>query len=168
MEKLTKCFVEPYKVKRIISSSAIELKLSKSIRIHPVVNMSRVQLYKLQVEGQKKILPKLVIIEGEVEFEIEKILNKRTVREKKKFLVRWKRYTAKEDTWENRENLKNAKELVEEFEREYGEEAKELRQQEQEEEEKMFSHKLPRKFTAKLLYRWGRKKIQKREREKMG
>ena len=37
---------------------------------------------------------------------------------------------AKEDTWENRENLGNAKELVEEFEREYGEEAEELRQQE--------------------------------------
>ena len=88
LEKLTKCFVKPYKVKGIISSNAIELKLSKSIKIHPVVNISRVRLYKLQVEGQKKILPKLVIIEGEVEFEVEKILNKRTVREKKKFLVR--------------------------------------------------------------------------------
>jgi len=70
-----------------------------------------------------------------------------------------------EDTWENRENLENAKELVEEFEREYGEEAKELRQQEQEEEEKVFSHELPREFTAKLLYRWKRKKY-KKEREK--
>ena len=42
-------------------------------------------------------------------------------------MVRWKRYMAEEDTWENRENLENAKELVEEFERKYGEEAKELR-----------------------------------------
>jgi len=86
-------------------------------------------LYKPQVEGQKKILPKLVIIKGEKEFEVEKILNKRTVRGKKKFLVRWKGYTVKEDTWENRENLENTKELVEEFEREYGEEAEELRWQ---------------------------------------
>jgi len=39
------------------------------------------------VEGQKKTLPKLVIIEGKKEFEIEKILNKRVVREKKNFLV---------------------------------------------------------------------------------
>jgi len=61
------------------------------------------------------------------------------VREKKKFLVRWKGYMAEEDTWENRKNLENAKELVEEFDREYGEEVKELRQQEQEEEEKEFS-----------------------------
>jgi len=61
--------------------------------------------------------------------------------------------------------LENAKELVEEFEREYGEEAEELRRQELEEEEKEFSRELPREFTAKLLYGWGRRRY-KREREK--
>jgi len=87
-EKLTEHFVDPYKVKGIVSSNAIELELPKSIRIHSVVNVSRVQLYKPQVEGQKKTPPKPVIIEGEKEFKVEKIINKRTVREKKKFLVR--------------------------------------------------------------------------------
>jgi len=47
-----------YKVKGIVSSNAIELELPKSIKIHPIVNVSRVRLYKLQVEGQKKIPPK--------------------------------------------------------------------------------------------------------------
>ena len=79
---------------------------------------------------------------------------------KDKFLVRWKRYMVEEDTWENRENLGNAKELVEEFEREYGEEAEELRRQELE-EEKEFCWELPREFTAKLLYGWGRKRYEK-------
>jgi len=78
-EKLTECFMGPYKVKEIVSSNVIELELPKSIKIHPVVNVSRVQLYRLQVEGQKKIPPKLVIIEGEEEFKVEKILNKRVV-----------------------------------------------------------------------------------------
>jgi len=87
-EKLTEYFVGPYKVKGIISSNIIELELPKSIRIHPVVNISRVRLYKPQVEGQKKTPPKLVIIEGEEEFEVEKTVNKRTVRRKEKFLVR--------------------------------------------------------------------------------
>jgi len=98
LEKLTECFVGPYKVKGIISSNAIELELPNSIKIHPVVNISRVRLYKSQVKGQKKIPPKPVIVEGEEEFEVEKILNKRTVRGKEKFLVRWKGYTAGEDT----------------------------------------------------------------------
>jgi len=164
-EKLTECFVGPYKVKGIISSNAIELELPKSIKIHPVFNISRVRLYKPQVEGQKKIPPKLVIIKREEEFEVEKILNKRMIRGKKKFLVRWKGYTAEEDTWENRENLENAKELVEEFEREYREEVKELRQQEQEKEGKEFSCELPREFMAKLLYSWGRNRYE-RERER--
>ena len=126
-EKLTEYFVGPYKVKEVVSSNAIELELSKSIKIYPVVNISRVQLYKPQVEGQKKILPKLVIIKGEEEFEVEKLLNKRMVRGKEKFLVRWKGYTVEEDTWENRKNLENTKELVEEFERKYGKEVEELR-----------------------------------------
>ena len=41
-EKLTKHFMGPYKVKRIVSSNTIELELPKSIKIHPVVNISRV------------------------------------------------------------------------------------------------------------------------------
>jgi len=86
-EKLTERFVGPYKVKGIVSSNAIELELPKTIKIHPVVNVSRVQLYKPQVEGQKKTLPKLVIIEGEEEFEVEKILNKQMVQGKEKYLV---------------------------------------------------------------------------------
>jgi len=41
-EKLTEHFVGSYKVKGIVSSNAIELELPKSIKIHPVVNISRV------------------------------------------------------------------------------------------------------------------------------
>ena len=87
-EKLTERFVGPYKVKRIVSSNTIELELPKSIKIHSVVNVSRVWLYKPQVEEQKNILPKLLIIEGQEEFKVEKIINKRMIRGKEKFLVR--------------------------------------------------------------------------------
>ena len=57
MEKFTEHFVGPYKVKAIISSNAIELKLPSTIKIHLVVNVSRVQKYKLQVEGQRREVP---------------------------------------------------------------------------------------------------------------
>ena len=46
--------MEPYKVKRIILTNTIELELPSNVKIYPVVNVSRVQKYKDQVEGQKK------------------------------------------------------------------------------------------------------------------
>ena len=87
MEKFTEHFVGPYKVKAIIFSNAIELELPRTIKIHPVVNISRVQKYKSQVEGQKKETPQPVEIEGEEEWEVEKIMNKRKVRGRDKYLV---------------------------------------------------------------------------------
>ena len=67
MEKLTEHFVGPYKVKAITSSNAIELDLPTIVRIHSVVNVSRVRRYKSQVEGQRKEAPQPVVIEGEEE-----------------------------------------------------------------------------------------------------
>jgi len=78
-EKLIEWFVGPYKVKRVVSTNAIELKLPSTIKIHPVVNISRVQLYKPQVEGQKVVPPQPVVIDGEEEYEVEKILNRRKI-----------------------------------------------------------------------------------------
>ena len=75
-EKLIKRFVDSYKIKKIISMNVVELELPSTIRIHPVVNVSRICRYVGQVEGQRKEQPALVIIEGKEEWEIEKILNK--------------------------------------------------------------------------------------------
>ena len=65
MKKLTKKYIEPYKVKKIILENTVELELPVLLRIHLVVNVSRVMLYKEQVKGQKKILSPPVEIEKE-------------------------------------------------------------------------------------------------------
>ena len=65
MKKLTKKYIEPYKVKKIILENTVELELPVLLRIHLVVNVSRVMLYKEQVKGQKKILSPSVEIEKE-------------------------------------------------------------------------------------------------------
>jgi len=57
------------------------------VKIHPVINISRVYRYKDQVEGQKKEQLALVIIEEEEEYEVEKILNKKKFRGKDQYLV---------------------------------------------------------------------------------
>jgi len=158
-EKLTERFVGLYKVKAIISSNAIELDLPSTVKIHPVVNVSRVRRYKLQVEGQRKETSQPVVIKGEEEWEVEKIMNKRKVQGRDKYLVRWKGCMAEEDTWKSRENLKNAMELVEEFERNYSrEKKKEVRRQETKENKKVFNRELPGRYIVKLLYGWGNKK----------
>jgi len=155
-EKLMERFVSPYRVKEIISSNAVKLELPSTVKIHPVVNVSRVQRYIGQVEGQRKEQPAPVIIEGEEEWEVEQILNKRKVRGKDKYLVCWKGFMVESDTWEGRENLENAKEAIEEFEKEYRRDMEDVAQQER--EEGTFQQgELPGRFTAKKLYGWSDK-----------
>ena len=77
----------PYQVKGVISTNAIELDLPSIVKIHPVVNVSKVCRYRDQVEGQKKEWLAPVIIEEEEEYEVEKILNKKKFRGKDWYLV---------------------------------------------------------------------------------
>jgi len=42
IEKLMKRFVGPYKIKKIVSLNTVELELPSTVRIHPVVNVSRI------------------------------------------------------------------------------------------------------------------------------
>ena len=75
-EKLTKRFVGPYKIKKIVLTNAVKLELSSIVRIHPVVNISRIHRYIGQMEEQKREQPAPVIIEGKEEREVKRILNK--------------------------------------------------------------------------------------------
>jgi len=75
-EKLTERFVGSYKIKKIVSLNAVELELPSIVKIHPVVNIGRIQKYIEQVEGQRKKQPAPVIIEKEKKWEVKRILNK--------------------------------------------------------------------------------------------
>jgi len=132
-EKLTKRFVGPYRIKKIILSNAVELELPSTVKIHSVVNVSRIQRYVGQIEEQRKKQPTPVIIEGEKEWEVERILNKQQIKGKDKYLVQWKGFTAESDTWEEKENLENTKEAIEEYEKEYRRDMEDVRRQEKEE-----------------------------------
>ena len=154
-KKLMERYVGPYAVEEVVSMNAVKLRLPSSMRIHPVVNVSRIVRYKEQVKGQKKEEGKPVEVEGVEEWKVEKILNKKKIKGVEKYLIQWKGFTAEGDTWERRENLKNAKELIEEFER--GEIV--VRQQVGEEEEYK-RMELPGRFTAKVLYGWDDQKFE--------
>jgi len=115
-KKLMKRYVEPYEIKEVVSKNVVKLKLPISMKIHPIVNVSRVMRYRKLVKGQRVEELKPVEVKGVEKWEVEKILNKRKVQRVEKYLVCWKGFMVESDIWERVENLENARELVEEFE----------------------------------------------------
>ena len=84
MKKLTKKFVELYKIKKIISENMVELELLALMKIYLVVNMSRIALYQKQVEEQKKIPSSQVEIKKEKEYKVKKNIEQKRCKEKTK------------------------------------------------------------------------------------
>ena len=41
-EKLMERYIEPYKIKKVVSLNAVELELPNKVKIHPIVNVSRI------------------------------------------------------------------------------------------------------------------------------
>jgi len=64
VKKLMERYVGPYEIEEIMSKNMVKLKLPVSMRIHPVVNISRVVRYKEPVKGQRVEEPKPVEVEG--------------------------------------------------------------------------------------------------------
>jgi hypothetical protein len=89
-------------------------------------------------------------VEGEKEYEVEDVINSRRHKGKLQYLVKWKGYTAKHNTWEPKENLGNAKSKVKEFDRKHHEAVKRFGPME-----------LAGRATAKMLYRWDDGKFEK-------
>ena len=114
VKNLIERYMESYVVEKVILKN---LKLLVSMRIHPVVIVSRIVIYREPVKGQKIKEPKPVEVDRVGEQEVEKILNKRKVRRVIKYLVYQERFIAEYYTWKKEEDLENVKELVDEFER---------------------------------------------------
>jgi len=82
-ERLTRRLTEQYiglnMMEKVVSANAVKLKLLALIRIHLVVNVSRIIRYREQVKWQRVKELKLVTVNREKEWEVEKIPNKRIV-----------------------------------------------------------------------------------------
>ena len=96
-KKLTERYVGPYVIEEIVSSNAVKLWLLSSMRIHLVINISWIVRYKEQVKEQKKEEKKPTKVEGVEEWKVEKILNKKKIREVEKYLIQWKGFMAEGD-----------------------------------------------------------------------
>ena len=82
-------------------------------KIHPVFHASLLTSYKEMAEhGPNFLQPPPDLIDEEEEYEVEAILGHRRRPSCRTFLIRWKGYSAAEDTWEPERNLGNSQPLI--------------------------------------------------------
>ena len=87
------------------------------MRVHNVFHVSRLRSFK--DDGRIQPPPVPIIVDGELEYEVEKIYDHRDVKVGKSFrrdyLVRWKGYGVEHDEYIPKTNLGNARERISEY-----------------------------------------------------
>ncbi len=117
----------PFLIKRKVNNLAYELDFPPGYKVHPVVSVAH--LFKPE-QGKdpydrEKVRPDPVQLDGEPEFEVERIVDRRVRktrgRPKVEYLTKWVGYESAENTWESRQNLLvNCRAMVEDFDAKTG------------------------------------------------
>jgi len=119
-KKLTPRFMGPYTIIQVVSPVAYKLNLPETMKTHPVFHVSLLKPYQHSPdEFARPTPPPPAIVEsdtGREEYEVETILDKRIIRKKTQYLVKWVGYPLHDATWEPVQNLSNAPERIKEFE----------------------------------------------------
>jgi len=63
VKKLMERYVKLYEIEVVVLRNAVKLKLPASMRIHPVVNIGKIERHMEPVRGQKVEEPKLVKVD---------------------------------------------------------------------------------------------------------
>lgn len=107
----------PFKVIKIEGPNAYRLKLSPSMKIHPVFNTVKLRpCHADAIPGRKApSRPAPVIVGDHPEWNVEYIKDSRLQRGKLQYLVKWIGYPQEESTWEPADAIDNAKCLVQDF-----------------------------------------------------
>jgi hypothetical protein len=114
----------PFTVKRVVNANAYELDLPATLRIHPVLNVSRLKVYRdgadqfpSRLPPDSRPPPETVLEGGAEEYEVESILASRGSGARAQYLVKWRGYPLWEATWEKASALKGAQTLVNDYHR---------------------------------------------------
>ena len=99
---------------KLVGSNAVELRLPRSMCIHPVVNISCVKPYREHLSGQPVTAPgpSNVTEDREEEYKVERIIDSRYKGKCLEYLVHWKGWSDSDRTWEPVSNLGNATNAV--------------------------------------------------------
>ena len=116
-KKLSECWVGPYVITKLVGNNAVELKLPRSMKIHLVVNISYVKLYKERLPGQplQKPGPITVTEDHDIEYEVDYIIDSHWKGKRLEYLVHWSGFNDKDCIWELEGQLENTRDVIIDF-----------------------------------------------------
>ena len=116
-QKLSERWLGPYCITKLVGTNAVELRLPRSMRIHPVVNISCVKPYRNRLPGQPVSAPgpSNVTEDCNEEYEVDYVVDSRYKGKCLEYLVHWKGWSDTDRTWEPVSNLGNAGAAVHDF-----------------------------------------------------
>jgi hypothetical protein len=119
--KLAAKWIGPFEVIGIVNENSYRLRLPSAMRVHPVINISRLRRYKRsdRFPSRPNPLPRpppvVADAAAEPEWEVERVLAKRKHGRSWQYLIKWLGYPNEESSWESAAGL-NCPDLVGEFE----------------------------------------------------
>src|SRR6266699_3832703 len=120
LKKLSHRRLGPFPVERRIGMNTYRLTLPPSIKhLHPVFNVVKLMLAPTDpIAGRHAPPPPPPeLIDGEEEYVVEEIRDRRMFRRRLQYLVKWEGYGTEGNTWEYAEHVNNAPKRVAEFHR---------------------------------------------------
>jgi len=115
-KKLADKRLGPFRVIQQISPLNYKLELPQTMKVHPVFHTNLLTVHKEDpIPGRTPPEPPPIEIEGEEEYEVEKILDARLFRRQRQYLVKWEGYSTTENSWEPIQNLEHASDIITDF-----------------------------------------------------
>ena len=115
----------PYKIIEQLGPVTFRLDMPRQHRVHPVFHASKLLKYfRDEIADRNPNEPGPIEVEGEEEYEIEKILKSRIYRGRVQYLIKWKGYSDAENTWQSLQDLEHSKETWEQFHKDHPSEPK--------------------------------------------
>lgn len=107
MKKLDQLNLGPFPIAERVGTHAYRLELPPSLRyIHDVFHVNLLEKHHVEhYPHRRQEPPPPIIIDGEPEYEVDHIVNSRTLRGRVVYKVRWKGYSPEDDTEEPFENI---------------------------------------------------------------
>jgi hypothetical protein len=123
-KKIFAQYVESFKVIQRIKRLAYRLVISEDWKIHSIFSIAQLESTFDSAQdfyNRFKSNHSSFVIDNQNQYEIERLLNKRTIRRETeyftKYLVRWQDYKFEYDRWYNVKDLQNAKNLINDYEK---------------------------------------------------